>query len=162
MPHLQFIVAGRDYAVALTNVLEIRSPASVTPLPHVPPWLLGVSNLRGDIVSVVDLRLFLGLPLARPDRQPRLLVAHSTQEHLTTGLLVDGARAICRLTDERITEVTTPVEQSVLPYLLGQAENGSRTLRVLDLERLLQSPEMRQFEEASEAQQDWVGGEGPR
>jgi len=192
-PYLQFILAGHDYAVGLTNVLEIGSPAAITPLPHVPEWLLGVSNLRGDILSVVDLRLFFGLPRARPETspkrqrgdgpvasapdlcdtspkrqrgdgpvagapglsrgQPRLLVVHSTQDHLTTGLLVDGARAICRLTDDRITEVITPVELPILPYLLGQADHGPRTLRILDLERLLQSPAMRKVEEAGEVGQ---------
>jgi purine-binding chemotaxis protein CheW len=152
-PYLVFSLAGADYAVDLANVREIGPPPGVTPLPHVPDWLLGVSNVRGDIVSIVDLRLFLGLPgngardpVAGHYRRPRVLVVHSARDDLTTGLLVDGARSICRLTDDRITDVTAPVEQPVAPYLLGQADHAARPLRVLDLERLLQSPEMRPFE----------------
>jgi len=163
-PYLLFGLAGAEYAVALSNVLEIRDPPAVTPLPHVPEWVRGVSNLRGDILSVVDLRAFLGLspsdvnPPSRNDsglQRKRLLVVSSPREELTTGLLVDGTRTICRFADDRITGLTTPVEQAIQPYLVGQtsrswaapgrtgsAEAGvssdSGILRVLDLERLLE------------------------
>jgi purine-binding chemotaxis protein CheW len=156
-PYFVFTLAGADYAVALANVLEIGMPLPVAALPRVPDWLLGVSNVRGDIVSIVDLRLFFGLAAKGPRRRPRLLIVNSARNNLTIGLLVDGARAICRFTDDRVAEVTTPLggfgggppnppgEASIQPYLIGQVEHARRQLRILDLERLLQAPQMHQL-----------------
>ncbi len=163
-PYLLFALAGAEYAVALSHVREIRNLPPVTPLPRVPKWIRGVSNLSGDILAVIDLRTFLGLPpedgnSCRTDCQSvpqecgvprkRLLVVHGPRQELTTGLLVDGTRTICWFPEDRITALTTPVEAAVQPYLLGQAETrtgsgteaepqAGRILRVLDLERLLE------------------------
>ncbi|MDH3349126.1 MAG: chemotaxis protein CheW, partial [Desulfobulbaceae bacterium] len=56
-----FTLAGTEYAVPASNVTEVGEMLQVTPLPNVPLWLKGVSNLRGDIISIVDLRSFLKL-----------------------------------------------------------------------------------------------------
>jgi chemotaxis signal transduction protein len=142
-PYLLFGLAGSEYAVALAQVREICNPPAVTPIPRVPRWLCGVSQVRGDILSVVDLRAFLGLPPTRALTRPRLLVVHNALERFTAGLLVDGTRAICKFPDDRITPLDSPIEPLVHRYLIGQVQHASRILGVLDLERVLQSPEMR-------------------
>src|SRR5436190_369995 len=59
---LIFTAAGTDFAAPLANIVEVGDAPLVTPLPCVPDWVLGVSNVRGDILSVLDLRTFFGLP----------------------------------------------------------------------------------------------------
>ncbi len=58
---LTFVCAGEEYGVAILCVQEIKGWEGVTRVPYTPPYLLGVMNLRGVIVPVVDLRLRFGL-----------------------------------------------------------------------------------------------------
>jgi purine-binding chemotaxis protein CheW len=146
--HLIFTLAGIEYAVDLGGVRAIDYPPPVTPLPHVPDWLLGVGNLRGDVVSVVDLRGFLGLERTPSDRSCRLLVVRSRQDGLTAGLLVDGVREVFHLSSDDITAPKDAFAEPAQAYLGGVVPRGGGLLRVLDLESLLGSPQMRQFEPA--------------
>jgi purine-binding chemotaxis protein CheW len=158
--YLVFHLAGAEYAIALANVREIAHAPLITPLPRVPAWLLGVCNVRGDIVSVVDLRLFLQLPESGPQRAGRLLVVASRREQVTTGLRIDAVREIIRVPQTALSLLTRSsppkggegrvrgdeVEPRVQLLLQGITQRGSRRLRVLDIERFLLSEELRQFE----------------
>jgi purine-binding chemotaxis protein CheW len=144
--HVVFTLAGTDYAVPIGNVLEIGRPHAVTPVPNAPEWVLGVANRRGDVISITDLRAFLGLDQPGPDSTGRMLVVRSLREDLTTGLVVDRVKEICKVPLERITLAASPIQDQVAPYLRGVSEHGGRLLVLLDCEQLLLSPEMRQFE----------------
>jgi uncharacterized repeat protein (TIGR01451 family) len=146
-----FTLAGTDYAVPIANLVETSRPLPVTPVPNLPEWVLGVANVRGDIVSLVDLRLFLGLERCERPAQQRLLVVRARGEDMTTGLLVDQVRGLRRLPARNFEALAAPVTDRVGAYLQGLAEHGGRLLAVLDLDRLLLSPEMRQFGPAHEA-----------
>jgi len=141
-----FTLAGAEYAAPITNVIEIGRPLSVTPVPNVPDWVVGVANLRGDIISMVDLRAFLGMERIGYGHASRMLVAQAHQGHLTTGLIVDRVSGIWYLPVDQIGAPAAPIEDQVTPYLRGVYELDGRLLVVLDLDRLLLSPEMRQFE----------------
>lgn len=144
--YILFGLAGTEYATLLTNVMEIGRPSVLTPVPNVPEWVLGVTNLRGDIVSIVDLRRLLdvgdtGLP---PD--PQLLLAHTQLQDLTAGLVVDRVNGVRFLPADQIKPPAAPMEGRVASYLRGVLEYEGHLLVILDLDRLLLSSEMRQFE----------------
>ena len=141
-----FTLAGTEYAVPLGNVLEIGRPPNATPVPNVPDWVLGVANLRGDIISMVDLRAFLGMQRRSFGRDNRILVVQADQAVVTTGLVVDRINGIGYLAEDQIGPPHGPIEDQVTPYLRGVYEHDGRLLVVLDLDGLLLSPEMRQFE----------------
>jgi purine-binding chemotaxis protein CheW len=143
-----FSLSGTEYAVPIANVIEIGQPLNITPVPNVPDWLPGVANLRGEIISMVDLRAFLGMERAGYRQASRMLVAQASQEDMTTGLVVDRVSGIRYLSADRIGEPTAPIEDQVTPYLDGVYEHEERLLVVLNLDRLLLSPEMQQFEPA--------------
>jgi uncharacterized repeat protein (TIGR01451 family) len=145
-----FTLAGTDYAVPIGNLVEMSRPLPVTPVPNLPEWVLGVANVRGDIVSLVDLRLFLGLERCERPAQQRLLVVRARGEDMTTGLLVDQVRGLRRLPASSFEALAAPVTDRVGAYLQGLAEYGGRLLAVLDLDRLLLSAEMRQSGPAHE------------
>jgi chemotaxis signal transduction protein len=100
--HVIFTLAGTEYAVPIANVIEIGRPLVVTPVPNVPDWVLGVANLRGDILSLVDLRAFLGMEWIGYGQASRMLVAQARQEDMTTGLIVDRVSEIRYLPMDRI------------------------------------------------------------
>jgi purine-binding chemotaxis protein CheW len=144
--HILFTLAGTDYAVPITNVLEIGQPLQVRAVPNVPEWVLGVANVRGDIVSMVDLRRFLGMEADRPVQGRRMMVCRTRTGELTTGLLVDRVRGIRSLPVEARAVPSSRLGDRVTAYLQGMAEYEGRLLLFLDLDRLLLSAEMRQFE----------------
>ena len=144
--HVIFTLAGTEYAAPIANVTEIGRPLVVTPVPNVPDWVLGVANLRGDIISMIDLRAFLGMEWIGYGQASRMLVAQAHQEDMTTGLIVDRVSEIRYLSVDRIGAPAGPIEDQVTPYLRGVYEHDGRLLAVLDFDRLLLSPEIRQFE----------------
>jgi chemotaxis signal transduction protein len=146
MQHILFRLVDTDYAVPITSVSEIGEPPEITPVPNVPEWVRGVANLRGEIISVVDLRAFLGLERDGHGQSRRMMVAQAQQEEMTTGLIVDRVGGIQRIPMDRIYAPTAPVEDNVALYMRGVYEQNGRLVVILKLEKLLLSSEMRQFE----------------
>ncbi|MDQ3259035.1 MAG: chemotaxis protein CheW [Acidobacteriota bacterium] len=146
--HVIFTLNDTAYSLPVGSVLEISTPLAVTPLPNVPVWVQGIANLRGDIISVVDLRQFFQMEGMESSRGNRMLVVRSPHGDITSGLIVDSVREISYLNVGRITTPTAPIESGVAPYMRGVYEHKERLLVLLDPERLMLSSEMRQFEMA--------------
>jgi purine-binding chemotaxis protein CheW len=144
--HVLFELAGAEYAVPIANVIEIGRLLDVTPVPNVPNWVLGVANLRGEVISMVDLRTFLGMDGTSYGQASRMLVARASEENVTTGLIVDRISGIRYLSVDRIVTPGALIEDRIAPYLRGVYEHDGRLLVVLNMERLLLSPDMHQFE----------------
>lgn len=142
---VSFSLAGTEYAVPIQNVTEITYLPEVTPLPNVPEWVLGVANLRGDLISMVDLRAFFGMDRAILTGSNRMLVGKTTHDDLTVGLIIDGAHGIRYLAVDDIDKPTADIESQIAPYLYGAYEQDERLLVLLDLDQVLNSPELRQF-----------------
>ncbi|MEM7585116.1 MAG: chemotaxis protein CheW [Acidobacteriota bacterium] len=142
--HIVFTVAGTQYGLAMGQVIEVGPVPAVTPLPQVPEWLLGVTNLRGDILGVLDFRLFLGHAPSHDAERHRMLVLQ-TPSSLTGGLVVDqvlGARSIDPAT---IKPPTAPVDDPVRQFLVGVASHQDRLVAILDADRLLNADELAPF-----------------
>jgi purine-binding chemotaxis protein CheW len=89
---------GEDlFAIPVTNVQEILDTREIARLPNAPPHLLGVIDVRGGSVAVVDLRAMLGLPAAARDVASRILVLRFE---------VQGHKAVIALQADRVFEVT--------------------------------------------------------
>lgn len=150
--YILFTLAGVEYAAPAANVREVGEIVNLTTVPNTPEWLLGVTNLRGDILSVVDLRVFLDLPPAitpdLPGMEQEMLIVHPRQDAslITTGLLVETVNDIRYLVLDRINPPSGLIEDKITPYLKGVYEEEQRLLIVLDFDRLLLSPALRQFE----------------
>jgi purine-binding chemotaxis protein CheW len=143
--HIIFTLSDTEYTVSIANILEIGRPMDITSVPNTPDWVLGIANLRGDIISIVDLRAFLGMERISYGQASRMLVAQARQADVTTGLIVDRVNEIRYLSLDRIGAPAGPIADQVTPYLRGVYEHDGRLLAVLDFDRLLLSPEMRQF-----------------
>ena len=86
---LSFQLAGTPYAIPVERVREIVRMRAITPVPRVPEAVLGVVELRGEIVQVVDLRMRLDLPLGEETRRSRIVVLHGDDDGVS-GVLVDA------------------------------------------------------------------------
>lgn len=147
--HVVFELDGTQYAVPLTNVLEIQRVPRVTELPHVPDWLRGVTNMRGDVLSVVDLRMLLGIRLLEHSQDERMVVVKSTTEELAIGWIVDRVIGIRGITPGEARPCAELPADSATNFISGIIQRDDRLIAVLDVNRVLNSPELRQFELAS-------------
>jgi purine-binding chemotaxis protein CheW len=145
-PYLTCTIGEEDFALPLTGVLEVQRLQAVTPVPYTPPWLIGATNRRGDILSVVDLAVFLGREAAAPAPHRRLVVVRASREGLTTGLVVDRVRGIRGLPAEVIGPPSTAHSEAATPFVSGSFEQDGRTVAILDLDDLLLSSRMRRLD----------------
>lgn len=147
-PSLAFVtfqLADSYFGIPMEHVTEIQRVPRITHLPHVPDWIQGVANLRGNIVSVVDLRTILELPPTDAGASRRLIIAQSLVDEMDSGLIVDRVLGIRNVPPSRIAAPTAPVNDVVSQYLSGVAEIDERLFVLLDVEKLLLSEAFRQF-----------------
>lgn len=154
--YVLFTVAGATYGVADTLVTEIGRVPKVTMVPHTPAWVRGVTSLRGDVLSVIDLRTFLALEPTSA-HNGRLLVARLPDEEFSIGILVDAVDQIASVPLEGVRPPASPLEGALANFLAGVCQVGDRFVAVLDLDRLLRSPEVRQFEDRTEVEAGAAG-----
>jgi len=138
-------IASAHYAVLEAFVTELERVPKITPVPRVPAWVRGVTNLRGDILSVIDMRTFLGLDATSPFTG-RMLVVRLLDQEFAAGLLVDGVDRIVTVPPDDIRPPESSLEGPLAAYLSGVCVIGERLVAVLDLDRLLRSSDIRQFE----------------
>ena len=125
-------LAGDPYAIPVERVREIVRMRTVTPMPRVPPSVIGVIALRGEILEVVDLRRRLGMPAAEPTRRTRIVVLHG-EDGQATGLLVDAVTEVLRLSEEDVV-ATAPGESDAVEALCTR---GEEFVSLLDLEKVM-------------------------
>jgi purine-binding chemotaxis protein CheW len=144
--HVIFSLDDMNYAIPLANMLEIAVPPKITPLPFVTDWLLGITSLRGDIISLVDLRAILGMTPLIISRATRMIVVRSQTDDIRAGFLVDGVRKIRRLDTTNLIAPPAGAERPAAFFRGVGEHDDDAVLAFLDIECLLSSAEMRQFD----------------
>jgi purine-binding chemotaxis protein CheW len=129
---VEFLLASEHYGIELRHIREIHALSELTPLPGTPAFVMGLANVRGQILSVIDIKKFFGLPEKGLTDLNKLIVVRTRQMEL--GILADavlGVRAI------GLSEL-----QTSLPTLTGIRAEYLRgitkdPLVVLDVEKIL-------------------------
>ena len=142
-------IAAGHYAIPEAYVTELERVPRITLVPQTPPWIRGVTNVRGDIVSVIDMHRFLRLD-TEPGPAARLLVVRLLDEPFSTGLIVDAVDRIVPVNSDSITPPAAPLDGPLAPFLGGVCEIGDRLVAVLDIDRFLRSTEIRQFDDSKD------------
>jgi purine-binding chemotaxis protein CheW len=146
--HVIFSLAGAKYTVPMEQVLEVRELEHYTPVMNVPAWVLGITNLRGDIVSVVDLQKLVepsagdsGNSAARLSAH-NLVVVQTLKGDLTTCLAVERVYGLAQAAPAEIQAVERIVGDGLTPHTRGLFAWGEELLSILNLESLLHSLEI--------------------
>jgi purine-binding chemotaxis protein CheW len=128
-------------ALPMTNLRGVEPYEVVTPLPHLPSWVRGVTNVRGTVVGVVDLATFLGLGEAAGPAG-RLLVCGAGAR--LVALAVTDAREVLDYAPEALLPVASPGAAGGRGerYLAALVPTGETAIPLLDLERLLTDDEL--------------------
>ncbi|MBI3681816.1 MAG: chemotaxis protein CheW [Acidobacteria bacterium] len=143
--YVVFSLAGADYAVPVKDVAEIGRVPGITRVPNVPDFVRGITNLRGEIVPVLNLPALLGLEEPAVSARGRVLFLQGRERVSPAGLIVDEVKGIQRIQLQQLDQVTGLVDDKVTSVLRGVHGRGDRLLNVLDLEQLFQLPEFRQL-----------------
>ncbi len=136
---LSFSLAGEVYAVDLAGILETDRLPRITRVPGLPAWAIGVSNLRGTILPVVDLRRLLNLEESENPSEGRILVARPVSGDPPAALVVDRLEGVALLAPSELHPAPQWLDSKILPYLEGIGSFKGRLVNVLDLGRLFKA-----------------------
>jgi purine-binding chemotaxis protein CheW len=130
-----FSLAGEIYALPVSHVQEILRIATITRVPHAPAAVRGITNLRGRVLAVVDLRVRLGLAAGEIGPESRILVADARGRSI--GLLVDAARQVLKILPSAIQPPPADILTERTDFLRGVHHLDRDLVILLDVERVL-------------------------
>jgi len=145
-----FRIGRETFGVPISLVHEIVRVPEITAVPDAPEYVEGVINLRGKIVSVVDLRKRFGEKEIKSTRKNRILVTEV--EGKMVGLIVDAASEVLKLPDTEIDLPPSVFEQGELNYVTGVGKLNGRLIILIDLNNVLQKGELRRLGEFAASQ----------
>src|SRR5580658_1769809 len=142
--YLTFLTAGEEYAISIVKISEIVEYEAVTTVPNTPVWIRGVTNLRGKVVSVVDLAVKFGLPSSRVTKFSCIIITEVMfqGEKLTMGVLADSVSQVIDLSADEIEETPPFGTRVKTEYLLGMGALGKKFCLILDIDKVLSADEM--------------------
>ena len=134
--HIVGFQVGREtYGVSITSLHEIVRVPEITTVPDAPDYMEGVINLRGKIVSVIDLRKRLGEKQVKTNRRSRILVVEHNGR--LSGLIVDSASEVLKVPAADVEPSPAALEEGGLSCVTGLGKYKGRLIVLLDVKRLL-------------------------
>lgn len=139
--YLTFFLGGEQYGVEILKVQGVQGWQRVTEIPNMPSFLLGVMNLRGDVVPVVDLRLRFGLAQADfSERTVVIIVRVECHDHpRTMGLVVDAVSEVHNVRTSEYRKSPEVGSGVSAEFLKGLGMVGEEVIILLDVDRLIGS-----------------------
>ena len=134
-----FDLASEFYGVDIGDVREIIRMQNVTRVPGTPAYMEGVTNLRGKVVPVVDLRKRLSLKVKQQTKESRIVVVDIGGKDV--GVIVDGVTEVLRIPMASVEPPSQMIANSDSAYIRGIAKLGDKLVILLDLDKVLVSSE---------------------
>ncbi|SDN37509.1 chemotaxis protein CheW [Vreelandella arcis] len=145
---LVFSLGEEEYAIDILKVQEIRGYENVTRIANAPDFIKGVTNLRGVIVPIVDLRIKFHLENVEYGGQTVVIVVNVADR--VVGIVVDGVSDVMTLTPDQIKPAPEFGVTLSSDFLSGLGSLEDRMLVIVDIDKLLTSEEMALVEGASQ------------
>jgi purine-binding chemotaxis protein CheW len=144
MPHLALSVASQTYAVSAASVMEIVGLQPITALPTMPPCVLGLMNLRGTVIPIVDLGEKLGFGLTKITPRTCAMVVATNVDGATTliGVIADEVLDVISLAPTDIAPPPAFGNPVNVDYLAGITRLNDRYALILDFTRVLSTEEL--------------------
>lgn len=130
-----FRVGAQEFCVDIMGVREIRGWTPATPLPHAPPYVRGVINLRGAVLPIVDLAMRFGLGLTEPTPRSVIIVVQVNQQ--VVGLLVDAVSDILTTTADAMQPTPDIASDMAKTFVKGVYAVDGRMISIVALDCVL-------------------------
>jgi len=139
--YISLALEKTSFALPLSSALEIGRRPNITPLPNLPNWVLGISNIRGEIISFINLKAFFGISSTGTKLDRRFLIIHN--QDIKVGIMVDRIVGILSLSQINTDLQNSPFRQGeIANFILGVAVSGENLTNIIDVDKLLSSTRM--------------------
>ncbi len=130
-----FGIEQEIYGIKVLRVQEVLRVPEIAPVPGAPPYVLGIINLRGNVVTVIDMRSRLRLGERAYNDQTRIIVVETRGQ--IAGILVDRVDEVIELSAENLAPLPNVGERENSRFLSGVAHRGDDVLILVDVDQLL-------------------------
>ena len=137
---LSFTLGKEEYGISIQKVQELRGYDTVTRIANVPDFIKGVVNLRGIIVPIIDMRIKFQLGTPTYDALTVVVIMNLTER--VVGMVVDSVSDVVTLTPAQIKPAPEMSGAVATNYLTGLGTIDDRMLILIDIDMLMNSPEM--------------------
>jgi purine-binding chemotaxis protein CheW len=137
---LVFVLGGERYAFETQYACEVIRIPKLVRVPAAQSLVSGIFNLRGEITAAMDVRALLGLPHPEVGRTGRILVVRS--ETFATGIIAEAAVGVQGLSFDDFEPAAAGASGGERPFARGHFNDPDGAITLLDVERLLASPEI--------------------
>ena len=137
-----FMLDNEEFGIQISQIQEIDRLGKITRVPRAAKFIEGVTNLRGEVIPVLDTRKRFDLTVRKPDDLSRIIIVNL--HGVRTGLIVDSVRQVLNLAVKDIAQppraISSGVDQQFISGI-GKVDDGRRMIVLLDVERILSTPE---------------------
>ncbi len=134
-----FQLKDETYGINVMQVQEVLRVTEIAPVPGAPQYVLGIINLRGNVVTVIDTRSRFGLASTEVDDASRIVIIESEEQ--VVGILVDSVAEVVELRHSEIDAAPNIGSEESARYIQGVASRDDDLLIVVDLNKLLSDEE---------------------
>jgi purine-binding chemotaxis protein CheW len=147
--YLTFLLAGQEYGIEILRVQEIKGWDKPTRIPHSPDHVLGVINLRGAVVPIIDLRMRFGVETAPFGSTTVVIVVRvrGQRGELTVGVVVDAVCEVCNVSESELRPPPDVGGSIDSDFVKGLAMTDKRMLILLSVDRLINASLLEQISE---------------
>jgi purine-binding chemotaxis protein CheW len=141
-PILQWVtfrLENESYGINVMQVQEVLRYTEIAPVPGAPPYVLGIINLRGNVVTVIDTRSRFALPNADTTDQTRIVIIEA--ENQVVGILVDSVAEVVYLRQSEIETTPNVGNDESAKFIQGVCHKNDELLILVDLEKLMSDEE---------------------
>jgi purine-binding chemotaxis protein CheW len=147
-PVLQWVtfrLAGETYGVNVMQVQEVLRYTEIAPVPGAPEYVLGIINLRGNVVTVIDTRNRFGLDSGELTDNTRIVIIEA--EGHVIGILVDSVAEVVYLRQSEIETAPNVGNDESAKFIQGVCHKNEELLILIELDKLLSDTEWAELEE---------------
>lgn len=140
-----FRLEGETYGINVMQVQEVLRYSEIAPVPGAPPYVMGIINLRGNVVTVIDTRHRFGLPEPQITDNTRIVIIE-TDAHVI-GIMVDSVSEVVYLKESEIETAPNVGNEESAKFIQGVCHKNDELLILIDLNKLLTNEEWAEIEE---------------
>lgn len=137
---LSFSLGQENYGIEITDAKEVIKLPQITNVPNTPQFVIGVMNIWGKIVSLVDIRYFFDLQQQPPSRNTKVIITDVIGTPV--GILIDKVNVVLEVQQEQVQPPLATIKGQVAEYTKGEIQLEDDILVLLDLERILNCDEI--------------------
>ena len=138
-----FSLGDEIYGIHVMQVREVLRYMDIAPVPGAPYYVLGIINLRGNVVTVIDLRLRFNLPQSEITEKTRIVVIES--QSYVIGIMVDSVAEVVYLKSTEIDPAPTVGTEDSAKFIQGVSNKNDQLLILVDLNKLFSDEELNEL-----------------